>query len=120
MDCSASFIVSISHSVPLGGGTALLDVLMKAGQAIRLNGPGHLFSLPLRISLGFTGMEDGEEQAIYEAHSGMNSATFQRITIHFAGQHSALLILSDAWLFQYTPISAAGVGCFASLRLSKL
>lgn len=76
--------------------TALLDVLMKAALAIKLNGPGHLFSLTVRISLGFMGMEDGEEQTIYENHSGMNSATFQRITIHFIGHLSAMLILSDA------------------------
>lgn len=72
-----SFIVSISqvHSVPLGGVTALLEVLMKAALAIKLNRPGHLFSLTVRISLGFTEMEDGVEQSLYETHSGMNSAT---------------------------------------------
>lgn len=45
------------HSVPLGGVTALLDVLMKAAVVIKSNGPCHLFSLTACISLGFTEME---------------------------------------------------------------
>lgn len=99
--------VSISqvYSVPLGGVTALLAVLMKAAVAIKSNGPGHLFSLTVHISLGFTGIENGEERIIYESHCGMNSAIFRKITIQLIGQHSALLILSDAWLFQYTLLS---------------
>lgn len=42
------------YSVPLGGVSALLDILMKAAVAIESTGPGHLFSLTVRISLGFT------------------------------------------------------------------
>lgn len=108
MDSSSadnSFIVSLSqvHSVPLGGATPLLDVLMKAALAIKSNGPSHLFSLTAHISLGL--LRDGEEQAICGARCEIISATFGGITAQFIGRCSALLISSGACLPQYTLVS---------------
>lgn len=56
---------------------------MKAALAIKSNGPGHSFSLA--CSYFFRLHSNGEEQTICEAHSGIISATFQRIATQFIG-----------------------------------
>lgn len=111
-------MVSIAqgHSVPLGGVTLFISCIDESSLAIQSNGPGHSFSLAAHISLGFTAKERSRPSVRLIVES---------LVLPFKGlppnlQANAMLILSDAWLFQSTLISKQWDFVVMSLRLSKL